>query len=405
MSKNIDNQKVVLAFSGGLDTSFCVVYLKNNNYDVITVTVDTGGFSAKEIAEIEDKSKTLGAVQHYFIDAKQDLYERYITYTIKGNILRGSVYPLSASCERYVQAGKVIEIAKNLNITKIAHGSTGAGNDQVRFHVTIKALYPESEILTPIRDLGLSRAEETKYLEKYGFSVPQKTSNYSINKGFLGNTIGGKETLNSWDCPPDDIYPDSSSLENTPDDPEIITIGFENGQPKTLNGETMNPITILQKLIGMGNKHGIGRDIHLGNTILGIKGRVAFEAPAAIILTKAHRELEKLVLTKWQLFWKDQMANVYGDLLHEGQFFDPVMRDIEAMFDNSQKYVIGDVRIKLYKGNVIIQGVSSPFTLMDPKIGTYGEKNVLWTSKDAEGFCKIYGLQGIIAYNIHDVKG
>ncbi|NCO96775.1 MAG: argininosuccinate synthase [Candidatus Aenigmarchaeota archaeon] len=399
MGKN-SKEKILLAFSGGLDTSFCIVYLKDQGYDVITATVDSGGFSKEELDEIKEKSKKLGAIEHHTIDGKKELFDNFISYTIKANALRGGVYPLSASCERYIQASKVVELALKKNIKKIAHGSTGAGNDQVRFHLSIKNFAPEIEIITPIRDLGTSRKEETEYLKKHGFEVPMKTSDYSINKGFMGNTIGGKETLGSWDSPPDDVYPESNSPEKAPDNPETLIIGFEKGIPISINDKKYDPLKILQKLAQIGNKHGIGRDIHLGATILGIKGRVAFEAPAAMILHKTHKELEKLILTKLQFFWKNHLGSVYGDLLHEGLYFDPVMRDIEKMIDSSQKFVCGDVKVKLYKGNIIVQGVKSPFSLMDKSIGTYGEKNILWDGKDAEGFCKIYGLEGIITNKI-----
>ncbi|MBI5613703.1 argininosuccinate synthase [Candidatus Gottesmanbacteria bacterium] len=391
-------KKVVLAFSGGLDTSFCVPYLKEKGCEVYAVTVDTGGFSSEDIEKIKEKSKELKVKKHYFIDGKKALYSKIVVYVIKANILRGGVYPLSAGPERIIQATEVVKIAKKIGATAIAHGSTGAGNDQVRFDVAIKTLASEMEIMTSIRDLGISREEETKYLEKHGFTVEKKSKSYSINKGLLGTTIGGKETKDSWTVPPDDVYTSVVSIKNAPANGEEITISFLNGLPVKVNGKEMPGIEIMDYLDALGAKHGVGKGVHLGNTILGIKGRIVFEAPAALILIKAHKELEKLVLTKWQSFWKDIVSEAYGNFLHEGLYFDPVVKNIEALIDSSQDVVSGEVKIVLHKGNILVIGVKSPYSLMDKKVATYGEQNLLWTGEEASGFSKIYGLQGVLAH-------
>lgn len=390
-------KKIVLAFSGGLDTSFCVPYLKEKGYEVYAATVDTGGFTQKDILKIKDKAKELKVNKHFLINGKKSLYDKIVSYVIKGNILRGGVYPLCAGPERIIQAMEVIKIAKKIDADAVAHGSTGAGNDQVRFDVAIQTLAPELEIVTPIRDLGITRGEEISYLEKHGISVDKSSKDYSINKGMLGTTIGGKETKNSWELPPDEVYPTVVNIDNAPKNGEEIIISFDKGLPTAVNGKPMNGIEIMNHMDKLGAKHGVGKGMHLGNTILGIKGRVVFEAPAALILIKAHKELEKLVLTKWQSYWKDSVSEAYGNFLHEGLYFDPVVKDIEAMIDRSQTVVTGDVKVKLHKGNIIVVGVKSPYSLMDKKIATYGEQNLLWTAADAAGFSKIYGLQGVLA--------
>jgi argininosuccinate synthase len=395
--KELTLEKAVLAFSGGLDTSFCVLYLKEHGYEVVTVTVDTGGFSDQEIAEIEARAKELGASKHYTIDGKPPLYDKLVKYILTGNILRGGVYPLSAGPERLIQATEVVKIAQLEQASTVAHGSTGAGNDQIRFDVAIRVLAPELKIVTPIREHGLSRAEEIAFLQDHGYSVSKVTSDYSINKGMLGTTIGGKETKDPWQCPPEDVYPQVVPLDETPNVPETIIIGFKQGLPVSLNDQELLPQAMMRELESIGARHGVGKNIHLGDTIVGIKGRIAFEAPAPIILIRAHRELEKLVLTKWQAFWKDHLATVYGNFLHEGLYFDPVMRDIEALIDSSQSRVTGAARVKLYKGNIVVEGCQSPYSLMDSQIATYGEENVLWDGRDALGFSKIYGLASMLA--------
>lgn len=390
-------KKIVLAFSGGLDTSFCVPYLKEKGYEVYAATVDTGGFTHGELTKIKNRAKELQVKKFFSVDGKADLYHQIVSYVIKANVLRGGVYPLCAGPERIIQAAKVIGIAKQIGASAIAHGSTGAGNDQVRFDVAIHTLAPGMEIVTPIRDLGIGRKEETEYLHKHGITVDKSSKDYSINKGMLGTTIGGKETKNSWELPPDGVYPTVVDIESAPKNGEELIISFQKGLPAAVNGIPMNGIAIMNFLDKLGSKHGVGKGMHLGNTILGIKGRVVFEAPAALILIKAHKELEKLVHTKWQSFWKDTLSEAYGNFLHEGLYFDPVTRDIEALIDSGQQVVTGDVKIKLHKGNIIVAGVQSPYSLMNKKVATYGEQNLLWTGSEAAGFSKIYGLQGVLA--------
>jgi argininosuccinate synthase len=396
MKKQNKNKKVVLAFSGGLDTSFCAFYLMKKGYEVITMTVDTGGFTKKDQEHIAKQSKLVGASKHCFIDGKKELYEKIVSYIIKGNILRGGVYPLSAGPERLIIAAKLVEIANEEKVLIVAHGSTGAGNDQVRFDVTIKVLAPELKIIAPVRSLSITRNEEMDILKKYGVPFNEMKKDYSINQGMLGITIVGKETKESWKSPSDDVYP-ISSVEKASNVGKEIVINFEKGLPTHINDKLMSGTEIMKYLNELGAKHAVGKGIHLGNTILGIKGRVAFIAPASLILIKAHKELEKLVLTKWQLFWKDILTEAYGNFLHEALYFDPVVKDIEAMIDSSQKKVSGQVKIKLIKGNIIIIGYKSPYSLMYQKIATYGEENSFWTGKEAAGFSKIYGLQSILA--------
>jgi argininosuccinate synthase len=308
------------------------------------------------------------------------------------------VYPLCAGPERLVQALQVVEVAREYGAAAVAHGSTGAGNDQVRFDVAIRALMPEAEILTPVRDVGAQRSEEVAYLTSRGFGVEEKTGRYSVNKGMLGTTIGGGETLDSWEYPPEEAFVDTASAWEAPDRPASLELGFEEGLPVALDGVRLAPLDLMEGLAEMGGRHGVGRGMHLGNTILGLKGRVAFEAPAALIAIGAHKELEKLVLTKQQQFWKDHLADVYGNMLHEGLYFDPVMRDIEAMIDSSQGTVTGDVRVSLYRGQMRVTGCRSPYSLLDRQVGTYGETNRAWSGAEAAAFCKLYGLQSVLAY-------
>ncbi len=374
--------------------------MEEHNAEVITVTVDTGGFTKGEIQEIKEKSKKLGAIKHYSIDAKQEVYDKIVTYIIKGNVLRGGVYPLCAGAERVIQAQKIASIAKKENASAIAHGSTGAGNDQVRFDVAFSVLAPEKEIITPYRDLELSREYEYEYLKKKGFSVNSSKKEYSINEGLLGVTIGGKETNSSWGIPPNNVYKLTKSIEESDNSPEYVEIEFVKGVPVKINSKSMTGIEILSTLNKISSNHGVGRGIHLGNTFIGIKGRLAFEAPAMLILIKAHKELEKLVLTKLQSFWKGHLSNLYGDLLHEAKFFDPIMRDLEQFIDSTQQKVTGKVKLKLFKGNIIVEGCKSPFSLMDQKVATYAEGNKAWKGQDARGFCKLYGIQSILANNV-----
>lgn len=392
-------KKIVLAFSGGLDTSFCVPYLQAEyGAEVHTVFVDTTGLSSDEKAAIEARSKELGAAGHATIDATEELFNDYIAYIIKGNILRGDVYPLCVGVERVVQARKVLDYAHSIQADAIAHGSTGAGNDQVRFDGTLRILADDIEVLAPIRALGLTRQASTDYLKARGFSVSEKKTDYSINKGLWGTTIGGKETHDSRLPLPNDAYPDTVSPSEAPDMPEEVSVRFEKGIPVAFNGELANPIEIIKQLNEIGAKHGVGRDMHVGDTILGIKGRVGFEAPAALMLIKSHQELEKMVLTKWQRFQKDHLADFYGMMLHEGQSFDPVMRDIEAFLDASQKVVTGTMHIRLFKGHFMVLGGESPYSMFNTKVATYGETNALWDARDAEGFTKIYTVPAMLAH-------
>jgi len=380
----------VLAFSGGLDTSFCVLYLKEQGYDVATVTVNTGGFSPEELKRIEAASPKLGAISHTTVDARAGLFEGYLRYLVFGNVLRGQLYPLSVSAERVCQARAVAELAKEMKATAIAHGSTGAGNDQVRFDVAFRALAPELEILTPIRDLGLSRAEEMDYCAKRGLVFPEKTRDYSINEGMWGTSIGGRETLDAWTTLPEAAFP-GGVIGALP--PKTLVLSFDGGVPVALDGRALDPVELIAELNVIGHSYGIGRGVHLGDTILGIKGRVGFEAPAAHLLIGAHRELEKLVLSGKQLFWKESLGNLYGSLLHEGHFFDPLARDLEAFLESSQDRVRGEVRLTLHPRAFVVEGVQSPYSLMDPRIATYGEANKLWTGAEAAGFAKVFGVQ------------
>jgi len=390
------SKHVALAFSGGLDTSFCVIHMQGQGNQVTTVTVNTGGFSAEELQRIESLSPKLGAKAHHTIDARAELFERYLRYLIYGNVLRGNLYPLSVSAERVAQAAEVVALAKKIGATALAHGSTGAGNDQVRFDVAFRALAPEMELITPIRTLALSRAEERTFLKKHGFEFPEKTEHYSVNEGMWGTSVGGRETLDSWSALPESAFPggviDAAKLA-----PRPLTLGFRQGVPVAVDGQPLDAVALIAELNAIGRKYGIGRGVHLGDTILGIKGRVGFEAPAAHLLIGAHRELEKLTLTGKQQFWKDTLGNLYGQLLHEGHFFDPLARDLEAFLESSQKQVTGDVKLTLNPRTFAVDGVRSPHSLMDAKVASYGEANRLWSGAEAAGFAKLYGVQQILA--------
>ena len=391
---------IVVAFSGGLDTSFCVPYLREeHNVPVYTVTVNTGGISEDERLQIERRAKELGSAGHYMVDARDELFERSIQYLIKGNVLRGDVYPLCVGPDRVVQAQALVNMARKLNSSIVAHGSTGAGNDQIRFGVALSVLGDDLTILTPIRDLGLSREYTTNWLKERGYAVSASTTTYSINTGLWGTTVGGKETLTTEKNLPDSAWP-SPSPKDSPDQEETVTVGFEKGIPTSLNGTEMSPVQLIEELNRLGEANGIGRAIHVGDTILGIKGRVGFQAAAAAILIPAHRELEKTVLSRWQQYHKAQLGDFYGMMMHEAQYFDPALRDIEAFLNSSQETVTGTVALSVYKGNVSIQGTISPFSLFDTGVATYGESNQLWDGRDARGFARILGLQSLLTHRV-----
>ena len=389
---------IVLAFSGGLDTSFCVPYLQET-YDaaVHTVTVDTGGLTDADRAAVAARAAHLGADEHHLIDGRTPLYDDHLSYLIKGNVLRGGVYPLCVGPERIVQARAVADVAQAVGASTIAHGSTGAGNDQVRFDVALQLADETLDVIAPIRSLGLSREESTAFLEERGVEVPDDTTDYSINHGLWGTTIGGKETLTAEKPLPEDAYPDTVAPADAPDTPQTLTVTFDEGLPVTIDGESLSGVALVEALNETGGAHGVGRDIHVGDTILGIKGRIGFEAPAAQILITAHRELEKVVLSKQQQVQKQKLGDLYGRLLHEGQYFDPVMRDIEAFLDHSQDVVSGTVTVKLFKGRAQVQGVDSPHSMFDADTATYGEENALWDGRDAEGYTTLAAVPSLLA--------
>ena len=391
-------EKVVLAFSGGLDTSFCAKYsAEEKGYEVYTAVANTGGFSDVELKVIEEKAYRLGAVKHVAIDVTREYYEKSIKYMVFGNVLRNGTYPISVSSERIFQAIAIINYAKEIGAAYVAHGSTGAGNDQVRFDLTFQILAPEIKILTPTRDMTLTREYEISYLKEHGYTADFKKMEYSINKGLWGTSIGGKETLKSEQTLPESAYP--SQVVKTGE--ETISIGFEKGEIVSVNGENSeDKIHLINKLEDIANKYGIGRDMHIGDTIIGIKGRVGFEAAAPMLIINAHKMLEKHTLTKWQQYWKDQLGNWYGMFLHEAQYLEPVMRDIEQFLESSQQNVTGTVTVKLRPYSYTLVGVESDFDLMKTDFGEYGEVNKAWTADDVKGFTKILGNQMKIFYNV-----
>ncbi len=391
-------EKVLLAFSGGLDTSFCAMYLaQEKGYEVHTAVANTGGFSDEELKVIEDKAYRLGAASHVALDVTQEYYDKSIKYMVFGNVLRNGTYPISVSSERIFQAIAIINYAKEIGAEYVAHGSTGAGNDQVRFDLTFDVIAPEIKILTPTRDMVLTREYEINYLRDHGFEADFKKMEYSINKGLWGTSIGGKETLKSEQTLPEEAYP--SQVEKQGE--ETVTIGFENGEICSVNGTTnKNKVLLINQLEEIANKYGIGRDMHIGDTIIGIKGRVGFEAAAPLLIINAHKMLEKHTLTKWQQYWKDQLGNWYGMFLHEAQYLEPVMRDIEQFLQSSQQNVTGTVIVKLRPYNYTLVGVESTFDLMKTDFGEYGEVNRAWSADDVKGFTKILGNQMKIYYNV-----
>lgn len=391
-------QKVLLAFSGGLDTSFCAMYLaKEKGYEVHTAVANTGGFSEKELKLIEDKAYRLGAASHVTLDVTQEYYEKSIKYMVFGNVLRNGTYPISVSSERIFQAMAIIHYAKKIGADYVAHGSTGAGNDQVRFDLTFDVIAPEIKILTPTRDMVLTREYEINYLKEHGFVADFTKMEYSINKGLWGTSIGGKETLKSNQTLPEEAYP--SPVEKQGE--EMVTISFEKGEITAVNGVTNeNKVLLINQLEDIASKFGIGRDMHIGDTIIGIKGRVGFEAAAPLLIINAHKMLEKHTLTKWQQYWKEQLGNWYGMFLHEAQYLEPVMRDMEQFLQSSQQNVTGTVTVKLRPYSYTLVGVDSPFDLMKTDFGEYGEVNRAWSADDVKGFTKILGNQMKIFYNV-----
>ncbi|MDP9009082.1 MAG: argininosuccinate synthase [Pseudomonadota bacterium] len=389
-------EPILLAFSGGLDTSFCVPWLKETyQRPVITVTVDTGGIDAAAAKSLAERSVRLGAIEHHLIDARAAYFDQVLKFLIMGNVRRGSVYPLCVGAERVLQAQTIAQMALSLKTKMVAHGCTAAGNDQVRFEVALRTLAPELDIIAPVRDRAFKRPEQLKYLEEHKLPVPAFGAEYSVNRGLWGVTIGGKETLTSQGSIPDDAWVLSKDAFTHPRSPERHTVGFTQGVPDSLDGKRLSAVAIIEALEMLAGPFGIGRGIHLGDTVIGTKGRVAFEAPAAEVLLTAHRELEKLVLTGRQSRIKETVAQPYGDLVHEGQHLDPVCRDIEALLISSQARVSGEVKVLFRPGAAFVEGVSSPHSLMAASKGVYGESAGEWTPTDALGFSKMLALTGV----------
>ncbi|KAB1068414.1 argininosuccinate synthase [Tamlana haliotis] len=389
-------KKLVIAYSGGLDTSYCAVSL-SKEYDVHAVSVNTGGFTKEEITHIESNAYKMGVTSYKSIDAVATFYQKVVKYLIFGNVLKNSTYPLSVSAERIIQAIEIVEYAKSIGAEYIAHGSTGAGNDQVRFDMIFQTLAPGIKIITPIRDEKLTRQEEIDYLKSEGIDMPWEKSKYSVNKGLWGTSVGGVETLESEKPLPSEAYP--SQLEKEGEEKVVLT--FKNGELTALNGGENEPQINIEKLNDIASKYAIGRDIHVGDTIVGTKGRVGFEAAAALITVKAHHLLEKHTLTKWQLQHKEYLSSFYGMHLHEGQYLDPVMRDMEAFLQSSQNMVSGDVTVSLKPYHFSLDGIVSSHDLMSSKFSTYGEENKAWTADDAKGFIKILGNQNKIYQQVN----
>jgi argininosuccinate synthase len=397
--KKMQKEKIVLAYSGGLDTTYCAVYLsKIKNYEVHAVTINTGAFSENEILELEQKAKQLGVASYKCIDVREAYYNESIKYLVFGNVLKNGVYPLSVSAERVIQAQSVAKYALSLGIKTLAHGSTGAGNDQVRFDMIFNHLIPDVTIITPIRDNKLSRETEIEFLKSHGVAFNFVKAKYSINKGIWGTSVGGKETLNSLENLPEEAWP----TQVTEKEAKEVSLGFKNGELLSVNEKTfVHPVQAIEYLQDLAQPFGIGRHIHVGDTIIGIKGRVGFEAAAPELIIKAHHLLEKHTLTKWQLFWKEQLSSWYGNWLHEGQMLDPTMRDIEVFLNNTQKTVTGEVYITLLPYRYVLNGIKSNHDLMSDVFGSYGEMNNSWSGEDVKGFTKIFGNQTAIYHQVN----
>jgi argininosuccinate synthase len=393
------NNKTVLAYSGGLDTTYCAIYLqKIKHLEVHALTVNTGGFSEAEISQIEARAKKLGVASFTCVDVTREYYESCIKYLVFGNILKNATYPLSVSAERMVQAIAVAKHVQQIGAGSVAHGSTGAGNDQVRFDMVFQSMLPDVEILTPIRDLSLSREQEIAFLLEHGIPMNAEKAKYSINKGLWGTSVGGKETLTSNEYLPEEAWPTAC----TKHEPENISLQYLRGELVAVNDKSFaHPVEAIQYLQSIAQPFGIGRDIHVGDTIIGIKGRVGFEAAAPIIIIKAHHLLEKHVLTKWQLYWKDQLSTWYGNWLHEGQMLDPTMRNIEKFMEDSQATVTGKVFVRLEAYRYTVTGIESEHDLMSSQFGSYGEMNKGWTGDDVKGFAKIFGNQAAIYHKVN----
>jgi argininosuccinate synthase len=395
------NNKVVLAFSGGLDTSYCVKYLIHEmNLEVYSILINTGGFSKAETSAIEDKAYALGVAKHVTLELEDEFYEKAIRYLVFGNVLKNNTYPLSVSAERIFQAKAVALYARDMDAAYVAHGSTGAGNDQVRFDLIFQIMVPEAEILTPIRDQRLSRQQEIEFLKAHGVDVNWEKAKYSINKGLWGTSVGGAETLTSHQALPSEAFPSQLEKSGT----EKLTLTFVQGELHGVNGEDMDPVEAIRKVTAIASPYAIGRDIHVGDTIIGIKGRVGFEAAAPLIIIKAHHLLEKHTLTKWQQHWKEQLSTWYGMMLHEGQYLDPVMRDIEKFMSSTQEHVTGTVEVELHPYQFTMIGIQSDFDLMKSSFGEYGEMNKNWSGEDVRGFTKILSNPLKIYYAIHHTE-
>ena len=390
-------KKLVLAYSGGLDTSYCVKSLSEKGYEVHAVSVNTGGFDADEVTKLESKALALGAHSYTSIEAVETFYQDIVKYLIFGNVLKNNTYPLSVSAERVTQAVAIVKHAKEIGASYIAHGSTGAGNDQVRFDLIFQTIAPKIEIITPIRDQKLFREDEIHYLKKHGVDWSWEKAQYSINKGLWGTSVGGSETLKSRKPLPDAAYPNQCSKTGE----EQVSLQFEKGELVGINNKNYSPVAAIQALQALAAPYAIGRDIHVGDTIIGIKGRVGFEAAAALVTLKAHHLLEKHTLSKWQLHHKDYIGSYYGMMLHEGQYLDPVMRDFEALLTNSQKTVTGSVFITLHPYRFTLDGIDSEFDLMDNSFGTYGEANEAWSAEEAKGFIKLAANAGKIYQHVN----